>query len=317
MRSPESPPPDSKESSQHTFSFRVEIGSCGDLAELQPIHVDSYLNPGISEPEMGLPIRIKESPDDLFASFFGAGCRQARGSILTTPDVVDGTLIRLVSEGLKASDYHHKLDFTVRCGGYGTTADGIPVRWISFHDPLTESWLLPDFSVVHSASVSDSLQQFASARGVERFSFAEPRILIVGEGLEQYLRIFIPADCRDEAIEHFIRAAAGANEPSFLYNYLEYEMVRILDGETDIGSENFHDVLLNIRNNLSWSPVGLEGLFSHAWRADNIILDLSVADPTNTPFFEAFGTPSLRCKISFGDPESALVKPPSFEWLHR
>jgi hypothetical protein len=315
MHSSQKTTAESTAQSLYTFSIDVTPETSGVLIELEPILVGSHLPIELFDSELKPPVRIPKSPDNLFANMFGARNEEQRNAGEVHSDFIDKTLVRLVSEGFEPFGDLDNPSFTVRRGTGGTTAKGMPVRWISFQDPCTKSWLLPDLSAAHSALTSSSSELCTPVRGVERFSSAEALMLVTGEDGQGAVRILVPPACREEAIDHFIRAVADSNEPSFLYTALEYEMVRMLDGETDICSENFHEVLTWIRSKVSWSRVGFQGSFCHASRAEGIILDLMMTDSSSTYFLDAFGSPYLRCKVSFGDPRSEFVKPLSVEWL--
>jgi hypothetical protein len=46
-----------------------------------------------------------------------------------------------------------------------------------------------------------------------------------------------------------------------------------------------------------------------------MLLDLMMNDPESELLTETFGVSALRCRVSFGNPNSELVGVPSFEWL--
>jgi len=74
-------------------------------------------------------------------------------------------------------------------------------------------------------------------------------------------------------------------------------------------------VLTWIRANLAWSVVSFDSTTSFFGAAESVVLELKMIDPESDVFMETFGKSTLRCKVSFGDPGSALVERPSFQWL--
>ena len=300
-----------------TFSFDVRAEASEGVAALETFQIATLPSVELENSLYGASPSIQESPDDLFAHRFGV---VPLGRISFDPqvaEVIDGTLVQVLSEGLFDFDNTETQAFSVRRGGSGTLSDELSVRWLSYTEEQTQSWLLPDFNAVQAMLNAESPDLEVDVEGVERFTAAEARVLMIGEGDEIGLGVFVPTACRAEAIEHFVRAIAGSGEPSFLYNALEQEVVRVLDGDTSIGSKNYQDVLLWIRANLSWSVVCFEGAASCSATAESIVLDLMMNDPESQAFTETFGTPALRCKISFGNPQGALVERPSFEWFHQ
>ncbi|MEY4701399.1 MAG: hypothetical protein RL326_1586 [Pseudomonadota bacterium] len=300
-----------------SFSFDVRAEASENIAALETFQIATLPRAELEDSILHVSPSIQESPDDLFAHRFGV---VPRGTISLDPqvaEVLDRTLVHVLSEGLFDFDSAEPQGLSIRRGGSGVLSDGLAVRWVSFTEEQTQSWLLPDFNAVQAMVNAESPDLEVDVQGVERFAAAEARVLMVGEGDEIGLGVFVPAACRAEAIEHFVRAIAGSGEPSFLYNALEQEVVRVLDGETTIGSKDYQDVLTWIRANLSWSVVCFDSSASYSNTAESIVLDLMMNDPESQDFLEAFGAPALRCRVSFGNPQSALVERPSFEWFHR
>lgn len=257
----------------------------------------------------------QESPDDLFAERFGV---IARGRIALDPeaaDVVDKTVLSVISEGLFDLDSAEAQGISIRRGGSGALSDRFSVGWVSYTDAQTQSSLLPDFNAVQAIANAESPALSVDVQGVERFTAAEARVLVIGEGDDIALGVFVPSACRAEAIEHFIRVVAGSGETSFLYNALEQELVRVFGRETAIGSEYYQQVLTWIRANLAWSVVSFDSTTSCFGAAESVVLELRMIDPESDVFMKTFGKSTLTCKVSFGDPGSALVERPSFQWL--
>jgi hypothetical protein len=300
-----------------SFSFDVRAEASGNMAALETFQISTLPRPELEDSILNLSPSIQESPDDLFAHRFGVVSRDRVSLDPQVAEVVDGTLVQVLSEGLFDFDSAETQGFSIRRGGSGTLSDELAVRWLSYIEEQTQSWLLPDFNAVQAMLNAESPDLEVDVQGGERFTTAEARVLMIGEGDEIGLGVFVPTACRAEAIEHFVRAIAGSGEPSFLYNALEQEVVRVLDGETPIGSKNYQDVLIWIRANLSWSVVCFDSSASWSANAESIVLDLMMNDPESQDFMETFGTSALRCRVSFGNPQSALVERPSFEWFHR
>jgi hypothetical protein len=298
-----------------SFSFDVRAEASGNMAALETFQISTLPRPELEDSILNLSPSIQESPDDLFAHRFGVVSRDRVSLDPQVAEVVDGTLVQVLSEGLFDFDSAETQGFSIRRGGSGTLSDELAVRWLSYIEEQTQSWLLPDFNAVQAMLNAESPDLEVDVQGGERFTTAEARVLMIGEGDEIGLGVFVPTACRAEAIEHFVRAIAGSGEPSFLYNALEQEVVRVLDGETPIGSKNYQDVL--IRANLSWSVVCFDSSASWSANAESIVLDLMMNDPESQDFMETFGTSALRCRVSFGNPQSALVERPSCEWFHR
>lgn len=308
----------SKESSGHdlrTFSFDVKAESSQGGVALENFQLNTASEIDLAEALL-VPIPTpQESPDDVFAERFGV---IARGRIALDPeaaDVVDKTVLSVISEGLFDLDSAEAQGISIRRGGSGALSDRLSVGWVSYTDAQTQSSLLPDFNAVQAIANAESPALSVDVQGVERFTAAEARVLVIGEGDDIALGVFVPSACRAEAIEHFTRAVAGSGEPSFLYSALEQELVRVLDGETAIGSEYYQEVLTWIRANLTGSVVSFDSTTSCFGAAESVVLELRMIDPESDVFMETFGKSTLTCKVSFGDPGSALVERPSFQWL--
>jgi hypothetical protein len=300
-----------------TFSFDVRAEASENVEALETFQIATLPSAKLEDSLLEVSPRIQESPDDLFAYRFGVVPRRNFSFDPQVADVVDASLVQVLSEGLFDLDSVAPQGFSIRRGGSGALSEDLAVRWLSYTEEQTQSWLLPDFNAVQAMVNAESPDLEVDVQGVERFTVAEARVLMIGEGDEIGLGVFVPAACRAEAIEHFVRAIAGSGEPSFLYNALEQEVVRVLDGETPVGSKDYQDVLTWIRANLSWSVVCFHSSASYSNTAESIVLDLMMHDPESQDFLEAFGAPALRCRVSFGNPQSAFVQRPSFEWFHR
>ncbi len=300
-----------------TFSFDVRAEASENVEALETFQIATLPSAKLEDSLLEVSPRIQESPDDLFSHRFGVVSLERVSFDPEVAEVVDGTLVQVLSEGLFDFDSAETQGFSIRRGGSGTLSDELSVRWLSYIEEQTQSWLLPDFNAVQAMVNAESPDLEVEVQGVERFTGAEARVLMIGEGEEIGLGVFVPTACRAEAIEHFVRAIAGSGEPSFLYNALEQEVVRVLDGDTPVGSKNYQDVLMWIRANLSWSVVCFDSLASYSATAESVVLDLMMNDPESQAFTEAFGTTALRCKISFGNSQGALVERPSFEWFHQ
>lgn len=298
-----------------SFTFEVRAEASHYSPELDTVEFATL--PSLSRDEQLItePSRIQESPDDLFAVRFGVAPRTPTSFDPQVASFLDLALIRVISEALFDMDSAEPQGLSIRRGGSGSVSSDMSVRWISYTETQTESSLLPDFNAIQVLASAESPQTEVEIQGVERFSSGEARVLMIGEGEEVALGVFVLAACRAEAIEHFIRAVAGSGEPSFLYNALEQEVVRRLDGDTPVGSKDYNDVLIWIRASLAWSVVSLDSAISCTLAAESIVLKLRMADPDSDVFVESFGSPTLTCKVTFGNPDGALVERPTFEWL--
>jgi len=295
------------------FSCDVRAQSSEPSAALETFELVTLPSVPLDAPSFQPP---QDSPEDVFSERFGVA---PRGRISFDPEVaafLDRALAQIVSEGLFDFESAEPQGLAIRRGGSGTVSDELAVRWLSYVEAQTESSLLPDFNALQAIADAESPELEVDVQGVERFSSGEARVLVIGEGEDIGLGVFVPAACREEAIEHFIRAAAGSREPSFLYNALEQEVVRVLEGDTPVGSKDYQDVLIWIRANLSWSVVCFDNSTSCIGSAESIVLDLMMNDPESQDLAEAFGVPRLRCRVLIGNPQGALVGRPRFEWAH-
>jgi hypothetical protein len=91
--------------------------------------------------------------------------------------------------------------------------------------------------------------------------------------------------------------------------------VRVLDGVASMDSPDYQDIILWIREHLRWSVVSWESCSSGCTTEHSMLLDLMMNDPESELLTETFGVSALRCRVSFGNPNSELVGVPSFEWL--
>lgn len=300
-----------------TFSLEVKAQSPEPSPLLETFQVAT--SPGMALDETLFPASPpprQDSPDDLFSERFGVVRKE---SVSLDPQVVtflDTTLAQVISQGLFDLDSAEPQGLAIRRGGSGTLSGELAVRWLSYTEAQTESSLLPDFNALQAIANADSPELEVDIQGVERFFSGEARVLMIGESEDIGLGVFVPAACRGEAIEHFIRAVAGSGEPSFLYHSLEQEVVRVLDGDRPIGSKDYQDVLIWIRNNLSWVVVGFDSYVTGGTTSERVVLDLVMTDPESQDFLATFGVPQLRCTVSLGNAQGALVERPTFEWAH-
>lgn len=298
------------------FSCDVRAQSSEPSAALEAFELVTLPSVALDEPIFEPPTFTQDSPDDLFSERFGV---VPGGGIAFDPKLsafLDRALAQIVSEGLFDFESAEPQGLAIRRGGSGTLSDELAVRWLSYIEAQTESSLLPDFHAVQAIANAESSELEVDVQGVERFSSGEARVLMIGEGEDIGLAVFVPAVCRAEAIEHFIRAVAGSREPSFLYNALEQEVVRVLEGDTPVGSKDYQDVLIWIRANLFWSVAGFNSVVTCGAASESVVLDLAMTDPESQDFLETFGVPQLRCTVSFGNAQGALVERPTFEWAH-
>jgi hypothetical protein len=299
-----------------TFSFDIKAQSSGSSPQLETFQVATL--PGMALDEMLFTASppLQDSPDDLFSERFGV---VRHGRISLDPQVVeslDTALAQVISEGLFDLDSAEPQGLAIRRGGYGSLSGALAVRWLSYTEAQTGSSLLPDFNALQAIANADSPKIEVDIQGVERFFSGEARILMIGEGEDIQLGLFVPAACRGEAIEHFIRAAAGSGEPSFLYNALEQEVVRVLDGDNPICSKDYQDALIWIRNNLSWLVVSFDSCVTCGATSERVVLELTMNEPENPAFLGTVVVPQLRCTASFDNPHGTLVERPTFQWAH-
>jgi|GEM_PF-5996328 len=297
------------------FSFDVRAESSQGTPVLETFCFQTAVGSELAETLVDAPLAPQESLDDLFFERYGV---VGRGLITLDPDTVefvDNTVSRVIAEGMFDFNSPEVQSISIRRGGSGNVSGVLAVRWLSFAEDQTQSYLLPDYNVVQAIATEESQGLLVDVQGVERFTAAEVRVLMIGEGEDIALGVFVPSACRAEAIEHFMRAVAGFREPSFLYSALEQEVRRILDGARDIGSDYYQDSLTWIRANLTWSVECFDSTTSCYATSESLVLELRIADPESEVFIENFGSPFLRCKISFGNPHNALVARPAFHWL--
>jgi hypothetical protein len=235
----------------------------------------------------------------------------------STHEPLDQVLRRELLELLLRSDIAAVPDITIRSGGAGLLGDGTQVRWISFKDQRSDAWLLPDIRAARSIVSGDSLALDHSLYGTERFSSAELGLLILDNKNSREVNFFVPAACRSEALEHFFGAVAGRDEPSFLFSALQEQITYVLGDAMGLEPHDQGDYLAWIRSLLSFSVVSFEGLVSSGTSADKVVLEINHSLPSSRLFSEMFGSETLRCEVSFGDPKAPLVPIPSFRWFHR
>ena len=299
-----------------SFSFEVRADISERVPELAIFEASTESCEALLMPVLAESSRLTESPDDLFSQRFGVS---SHGRLSFDPQVaalLDAAILQVVSDGLFDLASAEEQGVSIRRGGAGSVSGELSVRWISYTEAQTEASLLPDFNALIAVTSVGCSESEIEVQGVERFTTAEVRVLMLGEDDDVALGVFVPSACRGEAIDHFLKALSGSGEPSFLYNALEREMVRVLDGDTALDSKDYLELLTWFRANLAWSVVRLEEAVSYNVHTESVVIELMMKDHVGYDFSGAFGTPTLRCNVSFGSPKGALVERPLFEWLH-